>query len=51
MRYKTSFRGVNKKNKIVWALIGDEKVTSSRIHGINIHNKLVENGYLSLICH
>ena len=38
-----------KKNKIVWALIGDEKVASSRIHGINIHKKLVENGYLSLI--
>jgi glycosyltransferase involved in cell wall biosynthesis len=38
-----------KKNKIVWALIGDEKVASSRIHGLNIHKKLLENNYLSLL--
>lgn len=36
-------------SKIVWTFIGDETVGSSRIHGYNIHEKLLELGYNSQV--
>jgi hypothetical protein len=36
--------------KVGWILLGDTNVGSSRIHGINIHNFLLKNGFDSVIC-
>ena len=35
--------------RIFWFLCGNERVPSSRIHGINIHDKLRERGYASQV--
>lgn len=40
---------VQQKPKIGWILKGDEKLASSRIHGINVHNYLVSKGWQSNI--
>ena len=37
------------RGRIFWFLNGDQSVASARIHGINIHNKLRELGYRSII--
>ena len=34
---------------VYWLLIGDEKIASSRIHGINVHKELLKKGYNSQI--
>jgi hypothetical protein len=37
-------------NKIVWFLVGNPlRIASSRIHGLNVHNKLVDKGYNSFL--
>ena len=42
----------NQLNKIVWFLVGNpQKIGSSRIHGLNVHNKLTELGYNSIIAY
>ncbi|SHO65387.1 glycosyltransferase family 1 protein [Algoriphagus zhangzhouensis] len=37
--------------KIFWLLCGNQKVPSSRIHGINVHLQLVRLGYPSFLVH
>lgn len=38
-----------KRLKIGWILLGNKTVGSSRIHGINIHEYLIKNGFNSNI--